>query len=352
MRYIKFNITHKVAVAVSGGYDSLHLAIYTQYIYPEIEIVGLIVNHNLRQEAYEECLFAQEELSKHGIISHILTWHHPHNTQYHARKARYTLLTAKCYELGIKVLLTGHHMNDMIETYVMRFEHGSGTRGLSSIHARNFCNGIEILRPLILNLKSEIKQCINKWVNDPSNANEKFTRVQIRNRDNLNIQNIIEQIKIHSAKRYLDDQALQYLLPHIHINNNSSIEIEYSILESLTQSLLNILISKLIYFISNYYVDIGHFNIHCPTSKGLVNIYKHGTRLLLIKQNKSWHISTTYNNWLVSPCYRFFIYGNNICYNHKIGNLVPLGGKYIQIISKSDVLNSWLDPFTAHYIEF
>ncbi|SVD81840.1 uncharacterized protein METZ01_LOCUS434694, partial [marine metagenome] len=62
-----------IAVAVSGGPDSLCLALLlkTWVTYREGEVIALIVDHQLRPESASEAKTAQGWLQNHGISSHI-----------------------------------------------------------------------------------------------------------------------------------------------------------------------------------------------------------------------------------------------------------------------------------------
>src|SRR6266540_2964202 len=82
----------------------------------------------------------------------------PTKSQYEtfARIERYKLLAKGCQENQISSLFVGHHLNDQLETLIMRFSRGSGIDGLASISMinkfpviRNLeAMGLQIVRPL------------------------------------------------------------------------------------------------------------------------------------------------------------------------------------------------------------
>ncbi|CAJ0769033.1 10045_t:CDS:2, partial [Entrophospora sp. SA101] len=88
-----------LGVAVSGGVD----------------ILALIIDHKLREDSMAESLNVSDTLSK--IVSQLETM---------ARIERYKLLAKLCKENNIKFLFLGHHLNDQLETMIMRFSRGSG----------------------------------------------------------------------------------------------------------------------------------------------------------------------------------------------------------------------------------
>ncbi|HPF47702.1 MAG TPA: tRNA lysidine(34) synthetase TilS, partial [Emcibacteraceae bacterium] len=91
----------------------------------------------------------------------------------------------------IKHLFLAHHLNDQAETFLIRLFRGSGIDGLSAMDkvasfplsdANDFYP--KIYRPLLdvskERLVSYLKSSGQKWIEDPSNQNEKYTRIQIR----------------------------------------------------------------------------------------------------------------------------------------------------------------------------
>lgn len=193
-RFIHDNINYlknknKIAVAVSGGSDSMSLcALLNQYTKEYGgELHCITVDHGLRQESKEEAQNIHSYLKSLNIIHVILTWEGEKptsNIQEIARNARYSLLTDYCHKHKIELLTTGHQKNDQAENFILRAEHGSGLYGLAGIPKIGIFNNIEILRPLLGFDKNELQNHLTelniKWIDDPSNQNEKFARVKIR----------------------------------------------------------------------------------------------------------------------------------------------------------------------------
>jgi tRNA(Ile)-lysidine synthase len=177
----------RVAVAVSGGADSLALTIMIAEIMP---IVALTVDHKLRAESGKEAEYVHSILSARGIEHHILNWESSKpasNLQAEARQARYALMEQWCVDRAVFFLLTAHHMNDQAETFLLRLARGSGVYGLASIDKVSrglFHKNLTVVRPL-LNVKKEALEAylegLNvEWIKDPSNINENFDRVKVR----------------------------------------------------------------------------------------------------------------------------------------------------------------------------
>lgn len=186
----------RIALAVSGGRDSMAL-MYLVYRWKahlalNIEIEVLTVNHNLRKAAEDECGFVQKIAKNYGFKHKVLIWEHEHvetSIQEKARKARYQLMLDYVREENIDTILTAHTSDDNIETFIMRLAKGSGLNGLKSINEIRHEDRIQIQRPLLSlsrSLTTEILRSTgNEWVDDPTNDDERFERVKIRNNISL-----------------------------------------------------------------------------------------------------------------------------------------------------------------------
>ncbi len=184
-----FEQSPKIALGVSGGPDSLALAILTKQWLDKIggSLQCLIVNHNLRPEAKPESLYTAKILEKYHIKHHIIEWEGTKkmsNLQNQAREARRNLLTKWCKTNKYKYLFLAHNQDDVVETFFMRLFRGSGLQGLSSIPHLSTYNNITIVRPLLDFKKTELELFLTKqnikWIKDPSNHDNKFLRSKIR----------------------------------------------------------------------------------------------------------------------------------------------------------------------------
>jgi tRNA(Ile)-lysidine synthase len=178
-----------LAVAVSGGADSLALALLAA-AWAEARdgrITALTVDHCLRPEAAEEARTVGRWLAGHGIAHRILDWDGPKpasRLQERARSARYALLEAWCRAAGVLHLLTAHHQDDQAETLAFRRSRGSGADGLAAIPPVRELAGLRLLRPLLGTPKAALTahlQAIGQpWIEDPSNRAPAFARTRLR----------------------------------------------------------------------------------------------------------------------------------------------------------------------------
>lgn len=133
-----------IAIAVSGGPDSMALCLLTHHWAKKrgIKVLALTVDHGLRPESGEEAKRVRDWLTNVGIGHEILhrPWDkpaQPGHIQEAARKHRYMLLYEKCRSEGIHNLLTAHQLEDQVETFIMRLAHFSGVDGLAGIQKRH-----------------------------------------------------------------------------------------------------------------------------------------------------------------------------------------------------------------------
>ena len=185
-------VKENLAVAVSGGPDSLALAYLTKCysLKNKIKVKYYIVNHKLRKEASLEAQIVRKVLRKIDIKCTILNWNGKKpskNIQAIARDKRYSLLANECKKNNIKYLLLGHHLNDLFENFLIRIVRGSGLNGLISFskNTRYRDQDLNILRPLLNLEKKDLVYISNKvfsfFVNDPTNIDEDYKRTRIRN---------------------------------------------------------------------------------------------------------------------------------------------------------------------------
>jgi tRNA(Ile)-lysidine synthase len=177
-------------VAVSGGPDSLALSFLAKIysIKKSINIKYFIVDHKLRKNSTLEARSVQKKLKNFSIKSNILTWKGAKpkkNIQSIAREKRYKLLTDAAKKYKIENILLGHHVDDLFENFFIRILRGSGLKGLISLDKETHKNQINLIRPLIKIDKKDLIYISNfifgSYIKDPSNEDDSFKRVKVRN---------------------------------------------------------------------------------------------------------------------------------------------------------------------------
>ena len=178
-----------IGVAVSGGPDSLALLALAAAARPGL-VEAATVDHALRAESRAEADMVAGVCSTLGVPHQILTvkWPKTPETalQERARVERYKLLGNWAKERGLQAIVTGHHLDDQAETFMMRLSRGAGVRGLAGMRRLSSVPGVDLplLRPLLGWRRTELEQiCLDFGLtpaDDPSNFDDQFERVRVR----------------------------------------------------------------------------------------------------------------------------------------------------------------------------
>ena len=178
-----------LGIAVSGGGDSmalLHLARDCARGHGA-RLHAVTVDHGLRPAARAEAQMVAEVCKGLEMSHDILTWEGwdgSGNLQNQARRARYGLITGWARGRGISHVALGHTADDQAETFLMRLARGSGLDGLSAMVATRPSLGVTWLRPLLTVRREALRSYLRArhlgWVEDPSNTDPRFIRVQAR----------------------------------------------------------------------------------------------------------------------------------------------------------------------------
>jgi len=259
--FLPLENSRKIAIAVSGGADSMSLAILLNIWCKNhnIPFVALTIDHGLRIESRDEAKFVNSELKKRNIEHHTISNETPipsSNLQENARRIRYQLLTNWCKNNDISHLATAHHLDDYVETFLMRLERGSGVDGLSSIADKAIINDLFIIRPLLSFPKSEIIEYLNsqkqKWIEDPSNQKMDFKRNRIRKAlgDDLGDDLFIKRMasvanNMARARQAIETQTNHVINQFVKINQAGFCTIDCSIFSEEDEIILRLLSSVL-----------------------------------------------------------------------------------------------------------
>jgi len=208
-----------VAVATSGGPDSLTLAILADRWARGRGGVAwaLTVDHRLRHESGDEARLVGAWLAARGIPHAILSWDGPKpatGLQAGAREARYRLLGEWCRAQVCLHLLTAHQRDDQAETYLIRRRAKSGPDGLAAMATVREMTGYRIVRPLLAVPRARLAAVLaaegQEAIDDPSNRNPAFERARLRQTavDGA----VFAEIARHGHERIYRERALDRLI--------------------------------------------------------------------------------------------------------------------------------------------
>jgi tRNA(Ile)-lysidine synthase len=211
-----------VAVAVSGGPDSMALAILVGRWARERggEAWALTVDHGLRAGSAAEAATVGGWLKARGIPHAVLVWNGDKpatGIQEAARVARYRLLAAWCAARGCLHLLTAHHREDQAETYLIRRRAGSFVDGLAGISAVRELPQLRVVRPLLCVPRARLAALLDaegqEYLRDPSNRNPAFERSRLRmDMDNEKREVALAELRTNAQARVERERALADLL--------------------------------------------------------------------------------------------------------------------------------------------
>ena len=176
----------QIGVAVSGGSDSMALLHLFHRAFPG-KVSAVTVDHGLRAEAAVEAAGVAAFCGRHSIPHTILHWQGPEpvgNLMDQARRARLSLIAAWAKAAGITHVLLGHTADDQAESFLMNLGRKAGLDGLSGMRSRWDEQGIRWMRPFLHVHRQDLRDYLTgqgiQWIDDPSNENDRFTRVKAR----------------------------------------------------------------------------------------------------------------------------------------------------------------------------
>lgn len=234
-QYIKqqnlFQPKDKLLLAVSGGVDSVVLCELCNQAGYHFTIAHC--NFQLRgEESERDENFVKELGEKYNVEVLVKKFdtnkfaaENKLSIQVAARELRYDwfnevvtkmksdlrLKSSKAPLCGVGGLLTAHHANDNIETLLMNFFKGTGISGLHGISPKQE----SIIRPLLFAKKEELLEfaTVNNltFVEDSSNASDKYTRNYFRNQLIPDLQKVYPQVAdnlINNIERFSEIEIL------------------------------------------------------------------------------------------------------------------------------------------------
>jgi len=182
----------RIGLAVSGGADSVALAFLLtkggKKRNAARRFVILHVDHGLRKESKEEYRFVRHLAKRLGIPfkgHHAkIAKHAGESLEMAARRVRLDFFEKCVKTLKLDAIATGHHMDDVAETFLMRIRRASGPSGLAGIKPTSQVCGIRFVRPLLGCRDAELKAYLRKygeeWREDATNDDTSIERNKVR----------------------------------------------------------------------------------------------------------------------------------------------------------------------------
>ncbi len=177
--------SHRVLVGVSGGADSMALAIGTlaESKSAGVEVIAIIIDHQLQEGSAEVASKARWQLMECGFSTVEIVPVDVEVTdgmESSARRARYAAFDLAIARYQPDYFFLAHTKNDQAESVLLGLARGSGTRSLSGIAE---VNG-KFIRPLLTIDRATTEAACQEnsiipW-DDPHNSQLAYARVRVR----------------------------------------------------------------------------------------------------------------------------------------------------------------------------
>lgn len=183
-----------IALAVSGGGDSVAMLILaTEWARERGRCLHVLtVDHGLRADSAGDARFVAAMSDRLGWPCDRIGADLGSPSARRARNARHALLARACAGNGLNQLLLGHTHDDQLETFLIRAGRGSGWYGLGAMDRLSPSpawpegQGLTLVRPLLGETRQVLRDWLawrgQEWIDDPTNENEDYERVRMRNR--------------------------------------------------------------------------------------------------------------------------------------------------------------------------
>ena len=176
----------KLLIAISGGLDSVVLTHLCKQLNLDFAIAHCNFNLRGNESNADEKFVIQlaEDLNIEAFIESFQTEEYANtqklSIQMAARKLRYNWFSDLAKQLQFDYILTAHHADDNLETFLINLSRGTGLDGLTGILEINK----NIVRPLLPFSREDIEEYAKrenlKWREDKSNASTKYLRNKLR----------------------------------------------------------------------------------------------------------------------------------------------------------------------------
>ena len=190
-------------IGVSGGVDSMALVFLFLKVkeinHDKLHIVH--INHHLRPEANNDQKLVEDFCMTNHLDFKIFDWETTNSDiENQAREFRYQSFNQVASEFKNSVIVTAHHLDDQVETFLMKLIRGGDWRQLAGIRVQSIRDDSKIYRPLLEFRKNDLiefaKENSLTWAEDETNLDAEYTiRNKLRNQ-------IIPELNKLNSKSY------------------------------------------------------------------------------------------------------------------------------------------------------
>jgi tRNA(Ile)-lysidine synthase len=182
-----------ILVGISGGRDSIALLDVICRLRDTREPgalhpLAVHVHHGLLPQADSWADWCRQRCEERGVAFELRRVTVPRGgagLEANARAARYAAFLEMAQAHAARAVLTAHHLDDRIETFLLQWSRGAGVDGLAAFNAaRELSEGVLLLRPFadiersVIDRYVELRQL--QFIDDPSNADTRLARNAVR----------------------------------------------------------------------------------------------------------------------------------------------------------------------------
>jgi len=222
-----------IICATSGGVDSVCLINILHNL--GYKVVLAHVNHHKRKESELEEEAMKLLAKKLDVPFELLNYHYNGKDNFHndSHNARYDFFKSLCLKYNTHTIASAHHLDDQIETILMKIMEGSNLYGYGGISISNFDGNYKLIRPLLCVTKDELYKYAKEsnliYFEDSSNFEDDFLRNRLRHHVipylkkecyDLGKKTLEYNIQVKEAFDYIRKDSINYLN-----KNNNKIEI-------------------------------------------------------------------------------------------------------------------------------
>ncbi|MGI6155741.1 MAG: tRNA lysidine(34) synthetase TilS [Enterococcus lemanii] len=198
----------RVLVAVSTGVDSMVLLHLLEQLRPTGLTIGVAhVNHQLRAASMAEARFLTEYCHDRELPFYMATWEDPavRNIEAQARDFRYAFFKKIMAEEAYPCLVTAHHLDDQVETMLMKMIRTGEVFASSGMQLEQPFNNGKLIRPLLHTPKETIIAYAQKnqliYYEDETNQSDCYQRNRLR-------QQVLPALKLENPQAFAHFQQI------------------------------------------------------------------------------------------------------------------------------------------------
>ena len=180
----------RLGLAVPGGADSTALLLLLSGLRDELDFDAhvLHVDHGLRPDSAADARFVRALAARHGLPFHSvrakIVRRPRESVEMAARRVRLDFFAQMTARLGLDAIATGHHADDVAETFILRMARGSGPDGLAGLKRISHVGDITFIRPLLdlrgEQLRAYLREHGQDWREDSTNGDLSIPRNKVR----------------------------------------------------------------------------------------------------------------------------------------------------------------------------